>query len=406
MTIPETFVPDWDTPPDSLNVVGSVGSTGSVGSIGRGTRTDDEPSNVVNRVRDHLETYLMPASDDDLDVLTLWAVHTHLVRETYTTPRLLISSPMPGSGKTTVLEHMERLVPYGIQMASVSSPALIPRIISNREEPTVLLIDEAEKSLSPNKLGIEDVLGVLNSGYKVGGKRPVLVSTKDGWEPQEMSTFAPVAMAGNAPDLPEDTMQRSITVLMFPANDGEVEESDWEMIDIPTRDLGMAVAEWADSIRADVKATRPEVPKGCVGRIKERWLPLKRVAVFAGGDWAERVDRLIINDLETMKQDREDGLTARRIHETLAIDIHHVFTGAHGEFMATADMIPLLIAHNPGAWSAASSYGKALTPQRMGRMLTKNYSIRSDRATDSDQRRGYTRAQFGKAWRAVGVTGI
>ena len=100
---------------------------------------------VVDDIRDHLGTYLSPASPDDLDVLALWAAHTHLARESYTSPRILVTSPMPGSGKTTVLEHLERLVPYAVTMASVSSSALIPRLIAAREAgTTALLIDEAE----------------------------------------------------------------------------------------------------------------------------------------------------------------------------------------------------------------------------------------------------------------------
>ena len=38
-------------------------------------------------------------TDADLDLLTLFAVHTHMVVESYTTPRLQIDSPVPGSGK-------------------------------------------------------------------------------------------------------------------------------------------------------------------------------------------------------------------------------------------------------------------------------------------------------------------
>ncbi|WP_087484545.1 DUF3631 domain-containing protein [Brachybacterium massiliense] len=380
-------------------IAGYAGSTGYAGSKERGAGT------VLEAVRAHLGRYLMPASDEDLDVLALWAVHTHLARETYTTPRLLINSPMPGSGKTTVLEHLERLVPNGIQMATVSSPALLPRILASREEPTTLLIDEAEKALNPQKLGIDDILGILNSGYKVGGTRPVLAPSKDGgWNVDNMPTFAPVAMAGNAPDLPEDTMQRTITVLMFPANDGEVEESDWELIDIQVRDLGLAIAEWADSIRDDVRNTRPEVPQGCVGRIKERWLPLKRVAVFAGGDWPERVDLMIRHDLDQMRQDKEEGLTAMRPHEHLVIDLHALYESGQQDFLPTTDAIlPLLASRHPERWGDASKFGKALTAQRLGRMLSKNYSIRSERETDGDQQRGYFRSQFVKAWRAVGI---
>ncbi|MGO2312562.1 MAG: DUF3631 domain-containing protein [Brachybacterium tyrofermentans] len=374
---------------------GSDASDGLDGSRERARLT------VVDTVRDHLAKYILPASDDDLDVLALWAVHTHVAVESYTTPRLILTSPMPGSGKTTVLEHLERLVPNPVQMSSVSSSALIPRLLAAQS--SVLLIDEAEKSLSPNKPGIEDVLGVLNSGYKVGGSRPVLVPSKeDGWTAANLPTFAPVAMAGNAPDLPEDTMQRSIVVTMFPAIEGEVEESDWEILEPDVQDLGAHIAAWADTIRADVRRTRPNVPRGCTGRVKERWLPLKRVAVQAGGTWPDRVDQMILHDLDEMARDREEGLSTMPIHVHLLRDIHDLYTQQGEEFMRTTeDILPLLISSHPERWSASSHFGKALTPQRMGRMLVKHFTIRSGK--DTADKRGYHRGSFTRAWRAIGL---
>ena len=364
------------------------------GSIEGGGRT------VVDAVRDHLSRYISPASDDDLDVLALWAVHTHLADECYTTPRILITSPLPGSGKTTVLEHLERLVPNPVQMSSVSSSALIPRIIA--AQPSVLLIDEAEKALSPNKPGIEDVLGVLNSGYKSGGSRPVLVpSDEHGWTARSLPTFAPVAMAGNAPQLPEDTLQRCVVVTMFPAAEGDVEESDWEVLDAGARDLGEAVAEWADSIRDDVRVTRPPVPRGCVGRIKERWLPLARVAAFAGGTWPARVDRMIENNLDEISRDREEGLSGMPIHLHLLRDVHEAFGRAGTQFVPTRQLIADLIERHPERWSHASSFGRDLTAQRLGRMLVTNFKIRSGK--DQSDTRGYSRGDFVRAWRAVGM---
>lgn len=355
---------------------------------------------VLDAVRDHLGRYLAPASDEDLDTLALWAVHTHLAAESYTTPRLLITSPMPGSGKTTVLEHLERLVPHATPMSSVSSSAMIPRLIA--ATPTVLLIDEAEKALSPNRPGIEDVLGVLNSGYKVGGSRPVLVPSKDdGWRAESMPTFAPVAMAGNAPDLPEDTMQRTVIVTMFPAQEGDVEESDWELIDVDVRDLGQRVGVWADTIRANLRNTRPDVPSGCVGRIKERWLPLKRVAVFASGDWPERVDQMIRDDLDQIARDREEGLSTMPIHVHLIRDLHTLYEEQGSAFLSTKEILSHLIARHPERWSASSTFGRDLTAQRLGRMLVKNFTIRSGK--DTDDTRGYHRAVFTRAWRAVGL---
>lgn len=373
------------------------GSDGLDGYVERAGKT------VVDAVRDHLGRYLSPASDDDLDVLTLWAAHTHLTFETYTTPRLLITSPVAGSGKTTVLEHLERLAPHATPMSSVSSSALIPRLIA--ATPTVLLIDEAEKALSPNRPGIEDVLGVLNSGYKVGGTRPVLVPDKEnGWRAESLPTFSAVAMAGNAPDLPEDTMQRAIVVTMFPAVEGDVEETDWEILDADVRDLGLSLAAWADSVRDEVRRTRPAVPTGCVGRIKERWLPLKRVAVHAGGDWSDRVDRMINDNLDEMKRDREEGLSTMPIHNHLIRDIHQIFEAEGEDFLPTRQIVDRLIHDHPDRWSTMSHLKRDLTAQRLGRMLVKNFKVRAGK--DGKDVRGYHRGSFIRAWRAMGISDV
>ena len=126
----------------------------------------------------------------------MWTVHTYLVVELYTTPRLLIDSIMEGSGKSTVIDHLNRLCRSSVQAATISSPALIPRLLENRMR--TILIDEAHRALRPDKPGVEDFLGIINTGYRYGATRPVLVPTKGGgWDAIEMTTFAPVAMAGN-----------------------------------------------------------------------------------------------------------------------------------------------------------------------------------------------------------------
>src|SRR5215204_5927003 len=232
---------------------------------------------LLRDVRGWLGRFIRTVTDADLDLLTLWAAHTHLVIETYTTPRLQLDSPVPGSGKTTCLEHLQRLCLRPVQMASLSSPALLTRML-NAEQRTIL-IDEADRSLNPDKEGIADLLAVLNSGYKRGATRPVLVPTKGGqWEVAEMPTFAAVAMAGNNPNLPEDTRSRIIRVLLLPDLDGVAEESDWELIEPDAAELAERVAVWCDGIRDEVRTCRPKLPEGISGRFREKWGPLARIA--------------------------------------------------------------------------------------------------------------------------------
>ncbi|MGP5724604.1 DUF3631 domain-containing protein [Arthrobacter rhombi] len=338
--------------------------------------------------------------DLDLDLLTLWAFHTHLAFETYSTPRLQLDSTMPGSGKTTVLEHLSRLCLNPIQAASLSSPALLTRMLNNGLR--TILIDEVDRSLDPKKEGVGDLIAVLNSGYKRGATRPVLVPGKGGdWEVAEMPTFSPVAMAGNSPALPDDTKSRCIRVLLMPDLNGVVESSDWEEIEEEAQQLGDRLIEAADYVRAEVKAARPELPAGCIGRIKERWNPIMRVASTAGEAWTEKARQLIIRDIAEVEMDREDGMTNLPPAVVLLQDLYELWP--EGETFAPSNrLVEKLIQHNPGMWGLMSNYGKDLTVQRFGRMLVQAFKIHSDRQGDS--RRGYFRHQFNIPFRRMNIT--
>lgn len=349
-------------------------------------------------VRAWLGRYVSAVQDSDLDLLTLWAAHTHLCVETYTTPRLLLDSPVPESGKTTVLEHLERLCLSPVQMASLSSPAMLARLLDASMR--TILIDEADRSLSPDKRDIGDLLAVLNSGYKRGGTRPVLVPIKEGWKVKEMPTFSPVAMAGNSPNLPEDTRSRSLRVLLMPDVDGGIEETDWEWIDADARQLGKGLAAWADTVRDAVRVNRPELPEPVKGRARERWGPLKRIADAAGGRWPEVVDRLAIEDVEEQSLAREEGAVIERPHVVLMQHLAEVWE--HESFVPTETLIDRLVESHSETWGDFSQFGRRLTSQRLGRMLSGNYKIHTSRPDASGQR-GYTLASLSTAFRRFGL---
>jgi hypothetical protein len=356
---------------------------------------------TLNNVRAWFGRYVSTVHPSDLDLLALWAAHTHLCVETYTTPRLLLDSPVPGSGKTTTLEHLDKLCLSPVQMATLSSPAMLARLLDASLR--TLLIDEADRSLSPDKEGIGDLLAVLNSGYKRGGTRPVLTPSKGGdWKVKEMPTFAPVAMAGNSPNLPEDTRSRSIRVLLMPDVDGSIEESDWEWIEDDARQLGKALAAWADSVRDAVRITRPDLPPEIRGRARERWSPLKRVAEAAGGRWPAVVDALALEDIAEQELAREEGAVTQRPHVVLMQHLAEVWEDDE-PFVPTEVLINRLVEAHPDTWGEFSSFGKRLTAQRLGRMLSGNYKIHTSRP-DANGSRGYTLGSVSTAFRRFGLT--
>jgi hypothetical protein len=373
--------------PNSSNYDGSDGSASSVGSMGQ----------LLDMTRTWFARFIYVVNETDLDVITLWTVHTWLCEETYTTPRLLIDSPVPGSGKTTLLEHLGKLSRKPIQMASISSAALLGRI--TKDGIRTLLLDEADRSLDPKRPGVQDLIALLNSGYKVGATRPVLVGKN--WDVEEMPTFAPVAIAGNTPLLPDDTRSRCIVVRLLPALEGGVEPSDWEYLDSEAKALAEVIEGTAERFREQVRHARPLLPDGCVNRLKERWNPLKRIAWVAGSGWSDKVDELITEDIEGSKDQAENGELQVSLNLHLARDLHAVVGESAGFFQASK-VIPLLIRHNPEVWSSRSHYGKDLTAQRFGQLLHKAYGVRSQRI--SEGLRGYNSAQFTHIWRQLGIS--
>lgn len=398
-----------------------VGSGGSDGSVGYPTSTDSDgstvltvqsvtrdrvaalaPGEVLDLLVEHFARYVRPLHVEDLAVLALWTAHTHLGVECYTTPRLMLDSPLPESGKTTTLEHLARLAHAPVQMGSVSTPAMLARLLdAGGEGSRTLLIDEVDRNLSPDRDGVGDLLAILNSGYKRGATRPTTVPVKGGgWEVAELPTFAPVALAGNSPRLPLDTASRTIRVLLVPDRDGVVSPSDWEDIEDDARDLAELLAAWADSVRATFHDDRPEVPAGLSGRNRERWYPLLRVAHAAGGDWPALTLDLITRDLEMLRQEREDDVTTYPPAIRVLQDIANVWPPGEA-FVTTKRLCAMLAGNYPDEWGATSPFGKDITPQRLGRMLGRGHRVFSERR---DQERGYYLQTLVSTLRRFGIT--
>lgn len=347
----------------------------------------------------HFRRFIAMPDPEDYRLLALWVVATHLAVELYTTARLLIDSTMPGSGKTTVLEHLAHLCHLPVQAASISSPALLVRLLQHGVR--TLLIDEVDRSLNPKKPGVEDLIGIINSGYKRGATRPVLVPAKGGhWEVREMPTFCPVAMAGNSPHLPDDTKSRSIRILLMPDLDGTVEDSDWEKIEPEVAVLRDRIVEFADLHRETI-GRDVDLPDGCVGRSKEKWRPLKRVAVAAGGNWPKIANQLIQRSLDEDDHERDAGLRVLPPGMVLMTDLHNVWPDTD-ELVPTKELVTKLIAHNPEYWGLNSGYGKALTDTRLGRLVTQASKVTSQRPGGRGPR-GYTKAQFSQVWHRLGI---
>jgi hypothetical protein len=99
-----------------------------------------------------------------IPTLALWYAHTHAAEHFYVTPRLILDSAEPGSGKTRVLEVAQYLVKAPEMTISATTAALF-RMVS--DGPITILFDEVDAIFNPKAGGnYEDLRAMLNAGYK------------------------------------------------------------------------------------------------------------------------------------------------------------------------------------------------------------------------------------------------
>ena len=151
-------------------------------------------ADVLGWTRGFLDRYGCYPSGAALDAITLWAMHAHYRDEAgrlalAATPRLLLMSSQPGSGKLTVLEMLNVLCPWTYGLDSEPTAAGLAHSI-DKEHATVLL-DEADVLLGAGRRK-EAVRAVINAGYTPNGSMLRMRGSKA----ERVKVFGPLALAG------------------------------------------------------------------------------------------------------------------------------------------------------------------------------------------------------------------
>jgi hypothetical protein len=138
-----------------------------------------------------------------VDILALWVVMTWVFDRFDRLPILLVTSPAPRSGKTTLFEILLKVVNRGLPN-NLITPASMFRTIE-KYHPT-LFIDEADTLLRDN----EDLTRIINSAHDSESRVTRCDPITN--EPRTYNCFAPVALAGNNPVMAPATRDRCIEI--------------------------------------------------------------------------------------------------------------------------------------------------------------------------------------------------
>ena len=221
---------------------------------------------LVHRILEH---YVALESHEYVAV-ALWILHAHIYDQFMHSPRLALTSPVRGCGKTILLSIIEKLVPRAHRTDSIT-PAAIYRLI-DRDRCT-MLIDEADNA---GLLVNGELRAVINAGHRKGGSRSV--SLKDGVRTYRV--YGPMAIAAIGA-LPLPISHRSILVHMTRyAGDPLRRFDDSDTVELD--EIFHQIFDWKRklNIHAD-----PAMPEALQNRQADNWRPLIAIADGFGADW-------------------------------------------------------------------------------------------------------------------------
>jgi putative DNA primase/helicase len=319
--------------------------------------------------------------DPAADTAALWVLHTYLLDCSGISPRLAITSPEKGCGKTTLLDVLSRLIMRPLPTANATASAIF-RVVE-MQQPT-LLIDEADTFLSEN----EELRGILNSGHRQGGS--VIRTVGEDFEPRAFSTYSACAIALIG-KLPATLTDRSVPIdLRRRRPDEAVEAFRFDRTGALDQ-LAREAARWAIDHADHVRGADPDMPAGVFNRAADNWRPLLAIADAAGGDWPARA-RLAVQ--YTGASAAGDEQSARVL---LLSDIRAVFAERRLDRLPSAELVEALIAIEGRPWAEWKA-GKPITANGLARLLApfaiKPGTIRTGGATP----KGYQLAQFEDAF--------
>jgi hypothetical protein len=314
---------------------------------------------VLDELEAFIRRYLIVPDEHCWVALVLWAAHTHAAEAFYVTPRLILDSAEPESGKTRVLELLALLC-HRPKMTFNTTVAALYRRLQNSM--LTLLLDEADAIWS-SKAGpqAEELRAFVNAGYKRGATVDRCVGDSSNMQVVEFPVFAPVAIAGIAGNLPRTITTRGITIHMRRRAPGEdVEPFEEQDAVVAAEPLRAQLTSWVGMVTDDLRASRPEMPAGVVDRKAEIWRALLAVADAAGSDWPKRA-REACEHYSLGTEPASASLGMR-----LLADLREIF--ASRDRMKTTDILPALIRMEEAPWGEMRG-GKPVDARKLSDLL-------------------------------------
>jgi putative DNA primase/helicase len=306
---------------------------------------------VLNELAETFSRYVV-LRREAADALALWVLHTYVFFLFVCSPRLNITSPEKGCGKTTLRDVIACLVPRPLATENLTVAVLFR--VTQSHKP-VLLADECDTWIKES----EDLRGLLNGGHRRGGKVFRCEGEKN--EVRGFHCFAPVVLCGIG-SLPGTLHDRSIVIKLERAKPDEIRERFDSRKIAREQELCRKIARFVADNSERIETCDPVMPPGAFNRVADNWRPLISVAEIVGDGWRERALAAYVS--LTSKQDAD----ALGLGVILLSDIQKVFRDAKTERLFSKTLIDELLAMTDQPWLEAHR-GRAITETWLARRL-------------------------------------
>jgi hypothetical protein len=344
--------------------------------------------NILTVVHHMVETYVSMRPDERVAV-ALWILHTHVFDRFMVTPRLAMTSPVRGCGKTTLLDIIKVMARRAHKCDGISAAVFYHRVDRNR---STMLIDEVDNL----PLSID---GPMRAAFNAGHRRGGTIERMLKGAPRAYQVFTPMAIAAIGA-LPLPLSHRSITIrLTRYAGDEPLRRFDPD----DTADLDYCYQQltlWAQTVKL---CTDPEMPAGLRNRPADNWRPLIAIADSFGKAWGETAREAALA-FSRGYRDEDIGVVLLR-------DIRDLFETHGVDRFASAALVTALCELDSAPWAEWRGIRDDQSPRRLSRgelaKMLAPFGIRPKSVwpvrrhdTGKSSTKGYTRDQFEHAWAA------
>jgi hypothetical protein len=332
-----------------------------------------------------LRRFVSFPSEEHLNAVALWAIHTHVVELFDTTPYLFITSPIKRCGKTTLLDLLELVVrrPEAIVWPS---PAILYRLVDPSARPTIL-IDEIDATFSGGAR--DDLRGILNAGNRQGKTVP---RTNRHGSVDRFDPFCPKVLGGiDNLGLPDTIKDRSITIRLQRAGRDGVEPLRSRTLTREEKALRNDIERYVTVNQARLAAANPRLPDELGPRQADAWEPLLAIADTIGGPWPDKARRAAIM-LSTGIEVDEDSRSLRLVGDILD------GWPEDRKVKRSAEIVVDLLATDPRSWRRLDELGLARELRRFGvRPATRRFA-------GGVTAKGYARSELEDIWDRYGAS--